>query len=266
MPKNKKTNDEIQRIHLIGIAGLLMSSLACVAREFGYEVTGSDQDAYPPTTTILESHNIKWTNGFKTENLNSPDIVVLGNHIQQHNIELQSAIQKNVTKRLSSVISCLLFSKKYERIVPAGTHGKSTITSMLGWVFLNSSYDPTILIGAVSKNIKSNFRIGKGSLLILEGDEYISSCFDRSPKILYYSPNYAIITSAELDHVDVYKTKEGPGFKFNKFCSSVKSDGLILLCSDSPEVNQISLKDTTAKVETYGLIGNPDWEVSYIHF
>jgi UDP-N-acetylmuramate--L-alanine ligase len=261
-----KMLEKHQKIHFIGIAGLLVSSLACIAKALGFEVTGSDETAYPPATTTLAQHQINWINGHRAENLDTPDLVVLGTHIQFNNPELQAAIARQLKIVSSPEFLRMLFTNKMHRVIPAGAHGKSTITSMIGWILIEADLDPTILIGAISHNLESSFRKGEGTFLVLEGDEYKSSCLDSTPKFLYYQPTDAILTSVELDHFDLYHTVEKQFETYKQFCQSVAPEGLILLCADSPAVRLLADSNITANVQTYGFCGRSDWQATDIRF
>ncbi|HJZ05504.1 UDP-N-acetylmuramate--L-alanine ligase [Candidatus Amesbacteria bacterium RIFCSPHIGHO2_01_FULL_48_32] len=252
----------VNNIYFLGIAGQLMSALACVAKDFGYHITGSDENAYPPATTYLESSKITWISGHKPENIGHPDLVVLGNHIRQGNPELEALLESKIPFVSYPQMVRLLFPNAKYRLVVAGTHGKSTTTSLLGWILTQAGLNPTVLIGAQSKNFNSSFRLGSKEILVIEGDEYTSSCLDNTPKFLYYEPTHAILTSAELDHMDVFNTWEKQATAFTSFAKSVSQ--MLIVCGDTLNGNKLSLP-TKAKVEKYGL-GEFDWQATNIHF
>lgn len=237
----------------------MMSSLACIAKKMGYEVTGSDHHAYPPATTLLESNRIDFFDGYSEANIQSPDMVVLGNHIRKNNVELNAVLSRGLKVVSFPELIAQLFSRSKEIIVPAGAHGKSTITSMIGHVLVEAAYDPTVLIGAVSKNLGSSFRIGSDRYLVVEGDEYTSSCLDQTPKFHYYKPSIGIITSIEQDHVDVYDTYEKQFQAYEVFSETIRKDGLLLLCADSGGVLALDQVREDIRIQTYGLSPGCDW-------
>jgi UDP-N-acetylmuramate: L-alanyl-gamma-D-glutamyl-meso-diaminopimelate ligase len=252
----------IKNIYFLGIAGQLMSALACVTKNFGYNVTGSDENAYPPATNYLQQHQITYIEGHNPSNIQQPDLVVLGNHIRPGNAELDYILTNKIPFVSYPQMVNLLFPKAKYRLVIAGTHGKSTTTSLVGWILTQAKLNPTVLIGAKSNNFNSSYRIGSPELLVIEGDEYTSSCLDSTSKFLYYHPTHAVITSIELDHMDVFKTWENQLDTFIKFSKSVRSNGLLLLCGDTIH-EQKSQLTTPSKVEEYGL-GPFDWQATIL--
>jgi UDP-N-acetylmuramate: L-alanyl-gamma-D-glutamyl-meso-diaminopimelate ligase len=260
---SRSTTGPISDIYFLGIAGLVMSSLACIAKAAGFRVSGSDEEsAYPPATTALAQHQIDWAAGHKVENLGRPDLVVLGNHIRQSNPELQAALDRKLIVISYPELVAMMYADHEHRLVPAGAHGKSTLTALIGWILVEAGYDPTVLIGAASRNLAGGFRQGLAKILVIEGDEYSSSCLDKTSKFMYYRPSTAIITSAELDHVDLSPTLEKQVARYTSFGHSVSADGLVLMCTDSPSVALISResrRSMPARVETYGLVNEPDW-------
>ena len=250
---------EHPELYFLGISGVLMSSLACIAKKMGYRVTGSDHHAYPPATTLLESNRIDFFDGYSEANIQSPDMVVLGNHIRKNNVELDAVLSRGLKIISFPELIAQLFSRSKEIIVPAGAHGKSTITSMIGHVLVEAAYDPTVLIGAVSKNLGSSFRIGSDRYLVVEGDEYTSSCLDQTPKFHYYQPSIGIITSIEQDHVDVFDTFEKQFQAYEIFSKTIRKDGLLLLCADSEGVLALNQVREDIRIQTYGLSPGSDW-------
>jgi len=246
----------VKHVYFLGIAGQLMSALACVAKDFGFRISGSDDHAYSPATDYLKKHRIPYTEGHRPENVSRPDLIVLGNHIRPDNPELLHVLKHRLPLVSYPQMVRLLFPAAKYRLVVAGTHGKSTTTSLLGWILDQAGLNPTVLIGARSQNFRSSFRLGGKDLLVIEGDEYTSSCLDATPKFLYYRPTHAILTSIELDHVDIFDTWTKQADAFSKFAATVSRN--LLLCGDT--LNESALKLTTrARIEKYGL-GNFDWQ------
>ncbi len=258
------TLENVRSVHFIGIAGLLMSGLACVATKLGLDVTGSDENAYPPATTMLAQHGIAWIEGHSESNLGTPDLIVLGNHVRSDNTELLAALARGLEIVSFPQFIQILFPDAQHRIVVAGTHGKSTTTAMIGWILAVAGTDPTVLIGAVSRNFGTSFRSGSSRVVVIEGDEYTSSALDATPKFLYYRPSMAVLTSAEVDHVDLCDTLEQQLEVFLQFCRTVDTKGLILLCSDSPGVSSLARRAIGTQSQTYGLRDYPHWKAHNI--
>src|SRR5215813_13106525 len=195
-----------KHIHLIGICGTAMASLAGMLNERGFHVTGSDAAAYPPMSDFLASLGIPVAQPFDPKNLTpTPNLVVIGNAISRGNVELEWALDQRL--RFCSLPQILHdeFLHGREVLVVAGTHGKTTTTSMLSWIFQSAGLDPSFLIGGIAENFGSSFHLGEGRYFIFEGDEYDTAFFDKGPKFLHYFPDSIILTSVEFDHADIYK-------------------------------------------------------------
>jgi UDP-N-acetylmuramate: L-alanyl-gamma-D-glutamyl-meso-diaminopimelate ligase len=196
----------IHRIHLIAICGTGMGALACMLKESGYAVSGSDQHVYPPISDFLDSHNIPIQTGFHPENLRShPDLVVVGNAVSKDNPEVR-AMQEMGLPFCSMPQAVNRFAAAGRRqLVVAGTHGKTTTSSFLAWMLTTAGLDPSFLIGGIVTNFNSNYRVGQGDYIVLEGDEYDTAFFDKGPKFLHYNPEIAVLTSVEFDHADIFR-------------------------------------------------------------
>src|SRR6266436_565635 len=185
-----------KHVHLIGICGTAMASLAGMLAERGFRVTGSDAAAYPPMSDFLQSLGIAVAQPFAVANLNpTPDLVVIGNAISRGNVELEHVLDQRIP--FSSLPQLLHdeFLRGKEVLVIAGTHGKTTTTSMLAWIFHTAGLQPSFLIGGIAENFGSSFQWGQGKHFILEGDEYDTAFFDKGPKFLHYFPDAVVLTS-----------------------------------------------------------------------
>jgi UDP-N-acetylmuramate: L-alanyl-gamma-D-glutamyl-meso-diaminopimelate ligase len=256
----------MKKVHFLGIAGQMMCGLAVIAKSQGYEVSGSDENAYPPATTTLEQNGIQWISGHKKENLGDPDLIVLGNHIRAHNVELQSALERKLKIVSFPEFISILYPDSKNQVVIAGAHGKSTTTSLIGWILTEGKLDPTVLIGAISRNFENNFRQGASDFIVIEGDEYSSSCLDISPKFSHYLPMYGIITSIELDHMDLYADLDSQFDVFVKFSQTVSDNGILLVCSDSVDIPFLQQRGATHPFITYGFSDNADWRAKDVRF
>src|SRR5439155_20113857 len=206
-----------KHIHLIGICGTAMASLAGMLAERGFRVTGSDAAAYPPMSDFLKSLGIPVLQPFAVHNLNpAPDLVVVGNAISRGNVELEQVLDQRIPFCSLPQLLHDEFLVGKEVLVVAGTHGKTTTTSMLAWIFHSAGLDPSFLIGGIAENFGSSFHLGEGKYFILEGDEYDTAFFDKGPKFLHYFPDSIILTSVEFDHADIYKDLDAVEIAFKR--------------------------------------------------
>ena len=190
-------------IHIVGVCGTGMASLAGMLRARGVHVTGSDQDIYPPMSTQLQEMGID-PKPFAEANLDPvPDLVVIGNAIRRGNPEAELALDRKM--RFTSMPALLqeMFLPGRHVTVVAGTHGKTTTTSMLAWVLRACGRDPSFLIGGIPKNFEASFHLGGGAEFVIEGDEYDTAFFDKGPKFMHYMPDTVILNAVEFDHADI---------------------------------------------------------------
>jgi UDP-N-acetylmuramate: L-alanyl-gamma-D-glutamyl-meso-diaminopimelate ligase len=250
-----------KHIHLIGICGTAMASLAGMLRQRGHKVTGSDAAAYPPMSDFLESLQIPVYQPFSPANLKpQPDLVVVGNAISRGNVELEQVLDEHL--RFCSLPQILHdeFLRGKEVLVVAGTHGKTTTTSMLAWIFRASGQQPSFLIGGIAENFGSSFALGQGKHFILEGDEYDTAFFDKGPKFLHYFPDAVILTSVEFDHADIYKDLDAVETAFKRLVNLVPRRGTII-AHDSGESIRRCVSRAFCPVAGYGSKENSAWRV-----
>lgn len=222
-----------------------MAPLACLLQGRGHRVGGSDGPLYPPMSTLLEGAGIEPVVGFLPEHLEPPpDLVVVGNAVPRDNPEALEAERLRREGRLEilSMPETLwrFFLSERHRVVVAGTHGKTTTTSMASWVWTACGADPSYLIGGLPKNLPGSFHDGAGSDFVIEGDEYNAAYFDRGPKFLHYGPQTLILTSAEHDHVDLYPSHEELLEAYGALVELVPEDGLLVACGDDPAVRHVA--------------------------
>jgi UDP-N-acetylmuramate: L-alanyl-gamma-D-glutamyl-meso-diaminopimelate ligase len=260
-----KTNSK--HVHLIGICGTAMASLAGMLRERGYRVTGSDAAAYPPMSTFLEALGIPVAQPFAEANLDPrPDLVVVGNALSRGNVELERVLDERIPFCSLPQILHDEFLVGKEVLVVAGTHGKTTTTSMLAWIFESAGLEPSFLIGGIAENFGSSFGLGAGKHFILEGDEYDTAFFDKGPKFMHYFPDSLILTSVEFDHADIYKDLDAVETAFKRLVNLVPRRGRIVGfdggASDHGESLERCLAKAFCPVERYGASQNANWQVS----
>jgi UDP-N-acetylmuramate: L-alanyl-gamma-D-glutamyl-meso-diaminopimelate ligase len=251
-----------KHIHLIGICGTAMASLAGMLNERGFRVTGSDAAAYPPMSTFLESLGIPVAQPFAEANLNPrPDLVVVGNAMSRGNVELERVLDERIPFCSLPQILHDEFLVGKEVLVVAGTHGKTTTTSMLAWVFESAGLEPSFLIGGIAENFGSSFGLGQGRYFILEGDEYDTAFFDKGPKFLHYFPDSVILTSVEFDHADIYKDLDAVETAFKRLVNLVPRRGRII-GFDSGESIERCLQRAFCPVERYGSTADVTWQIT----
>jgi UDP-N-acetylmuramate: L-alanyl-gamma-D-glutamyl-meso-diaminopimelate ligase len=258
-----------KHIHLIGICGTAMAALAGMLKQRGFGVTGSDAAAYPPMSDFLAELGIPVAQPFDPKNLDpAPDLVIVGNAISRGNVELEHILDRRI--RFCSLPQILHdeFLRDREVLVVAGTHGKTTTTSMLAWIFHTAGMQPSFLIGGIAENFGSSFHLGQGKHFILEGDEYDTAFFDKGPKFLHYFPDAVILTSVEFDHADIYKDLEAVEIAFKRLVNLVPRQGRIIAFDGSaggaPQSASLErcLSKAFSPVERYGSGADANWKIT----
>jgi UDP-N-acetylmuramate: L-alanyl-gamma-D-glutamyl-meso-diaminopimelate ligase len=253
----------MQKIHLIGVCGTAMATLAALLKRKGHDVRGSDQNVYPPMSDFLAGQGIPIMSGYREEHITQDlDLVIVGNAISRGNPELETVLERKI--RYCSLPEAVRdqFLWGARSIVLAGTHGKTTTTSLTGWLLTHGNLDPTVLVGGIALNLGeggSSYRVGGGRDFVIEGDEYDSAFFDKTAKFLKYLPDVAVVNNIEFDHADIYKDLEDVLVAFRRLANLVPRSGLLLLGADSPHA--LALKDAAVSpVETFGLADGADWQ------
>ena len=192
-------------IHLMGICGTAMASLAGLLKERGFKITGSDQNVYTPMSTFREDQGSEIMDGYKASNLDvKPDFVVVGNVISKHYEEAEALLKTDIPYcSLPEMMRDAVIEDRHS-IVVCGTHGKTTTTSMASWICEQAGLEPGFMIGGIAKNFSKSFKNPKGNHFVIEGDEYDTAFFAKVPKFLFYKPQSVILTSVEFDHADIY--------------------------------------------------------------
>jgi len=251
--------------HLIGICGTAMASLAGMLQARGHLVTGSDQNVYPPMSTMLESLGIRVMQGYKSEHLTeTPDCVVVGNAIPRGNPEVEEALNRKLLYRSQAEIVKEEFIRGRHSLAVAGTHGKTTTTSIASWVMDQGGLDPTFLIGGVAQNFGTSFRVTESDYFIIEADEYDTAYFDKGPKFMHYLPELAIVNNIEFDHADIYPDLNAVKLAFRRFMNLVPANGRLIAGWDSPNVRAVveSMgKGLFTTVETFGTTSEAKWQI-----
>jgi UDP-N-acetylmuramate: L-alanyl-gamma-D-glutamyl-meso-diaminopimelate ligase len=250
------------KIHLIGICGTAMATLAALLKRKGLDVQGSDQDVYPPMSDFLASEGIPTLVGYQAEHITGDlELVVVGNAISRGNPELEEVLDRKI--RYCSLPEAIRehFLWGARSIVIAGTHGKTTTTSLTGWVLTHGGVDPSVLIGGIARNFGDNgssYRVGHGRDFVIEGDEYDSAFFDKTAKFLKYLPDIAVVNNVEFDHADIYADFEAVMLAFRRLVNLVPRRGLLLVGTDSPAARPLTGL-AVSRVQTFGT-GDADWQ------
>ncbi len=256
--------------HLIGICGTAMASLAGMLQARGHKVTGSDQNVYPPMSTQLEELGIEIINGYKAENADvERDCTIVGNTISRGNAELEEVLNRKLLYRSQAEIVKEEFIRGRRSLVIAGTHGKTTTTSIATWVAECGGLNPSFLVGGIVQNFGASFRVTDSDFFIIEGDEYDTAYFDKKPKFMHYLPEIAIVNNVEFDHADIYRDLEAIKFEFSRLMNLVPSNGHLIVGIDSPVAREV-LEEMRGKlhtnIETFGTSDDAKWQARYIDF
>lgn len=255
-----------KHIHLIGICGTAMASLAGMLQQRGFRVTGSDNAAYPPMSDFLASLGIPVLQPFREANLQPrPDLVIVGNAISRGNVELELVLDQRIPFQSMSQVVHDEFLADKQRLVVAGTHGKTTTSSMLAWIFHYAGRSPSFLIGGIPENLGSSFALGSGSEFILEGDEYDTAFFDKGPKFLHYFPDAVVLTSVEFDHADIYKNLDEVKTAFKRLVNLIPKRGLLIAWDGHPNVDECA-SHAFCRVERYGFAEGSSWRITDVQF
>ena len=252
-----------KRIHLIGICGTAMATLAALLKSRGHDVRGSDLNVYPPMSDFLAAEHIRTYSGYDAAHVTADlDLVVIGNAISRGNPELEAVLERKLRYCSLPEIIRDQFLWGAESVVVAGTHGKTTTTSLTGWLLTHGKLDPTVLVGGIAINFGdggSSYRVGAGRHFVIEGDEYDSAFFDKTAKFLKYLPDVAVINNIEFDHADIYASLDDVRLAFRRLANLVPRTGLLLLGSDSADAAALEAT-AVSPVETFGLHDGATWQ------
>jgi UDP-N-acetylmuramate: L-alanyl-gamma-D-glutamyl-meso-diaminopimelate ligase len=260
-----------RHIHLIGICGTAMASLAGLLQRQGHRITGSDKAAYPPMSDLLRSLNIPILEPYAEANLSPhPDLVVIGNALSRGNPEIEYVLDERIpftsmAALLHEEFLCKPGSESRDSLVVAGTHGKTTTTSMLAWIYQCASVadpvlEPSFLIGGVAENFSTSYQLRPTRTFIVEGDEYDTAFFDKGPKFMHYFPDALILTSVEFDHADIYADLAAVKTAFKRLVNLVPRRGLIVAYDANTNVTEC-LAPALCRVERYGLTPTANWRI-----
>ena len=250
---------------MIAISGVGMAALAQLLQAAGHQVSGSDKEIFPPMSLLLDSAGIVCKNGFHPDHIDpKTEIVIIGNAVSRDNPEVLATIARGLPYYSLPQALSLFFLAERTPLVVVGTHGKTTTTSQLAFTLTSAGQDPSIMVGGLMKNFNTNARLGKGDYFVIEGDEYNSAFFDRDAKFLHYRPHCAILTSVELDHVDIYPNVSAILDVFKRFVRLIPPEGFLVV-HHNPSVLGVA-KEAACPWVTYGLHPDSDWTAGNIVF
>jgi UDP-N-acetylmuramate: L-alanyl-gamma-D-glutamyl-meso-diaminopimelate ligase len=250
------------RAYFIGVCGTAMATLAAMLARRGVDVSGSDQDVYPPMSDFLAAEGVRALVGYRREHITDDvDFVIVGNAISRGNPELEEVLDRKI--RFCSLPEAIRdrFLWDARSIVVAGTHGKTTTTSLVGWMLTAGGLDPSVLIGGIARNFGeqgSSYRLGRGGDFVIEGDEYDSAFFDKTAKFLKYLPDIAVVNNVEFDHADIYADMNAVTLAFRRLVRLVPSRGLLVLGVDSPIARDLR-REALSRVATFGTSSDAEW-------
>lgn len=248
-------------IHILGICGTFMGGLALIARELGYHVSGSDQHVYPPMSKQLAEQGIVLMEGYKAENLNpKPDLVVIGNAMTRGNAEVEAVLNLGL-KYISGPqwLAEHVLQDKWVLAV-AGTHGKTTTTSMLSWILEHQGFKPGFLIGGIPLNFGISARLGESDFFVIEADEYDTAFFDKRSKFVHYRPRTAILNNLEFDHADIFENLDAIKRQFHHLVRTIPSEGLIIAPATETNISDVLAMGCWTPVQKTAIDADAAWQ------
>ncbi|HKK91645.1 MAG TPA: UDP-N-acetylmuramate:L-alanyl-gamma-D-glutamyl-meso-diaminopimelate ligase [Desulfobacteraceae bacterium] len=242
----------VKKIHMIAACGTGMGALACMLREMGYEVTGSDENIYPPMSDFLRERGTRLLEGFAKEHLDGgPDLVIIGNAVTAKNPEAVETMERGIPFCSMPQAVNAFAAQGRKIILVTGTHGKTTTASIMAHLLWQAGLDPGFMIGGILKDFNGNYRLGKGEYFVIEGDEYDTAFFDKGPKFLHYDPFITIVTGIEFDHADIFRDLDHVKSVFGQLMEKLSSQGKLMACAGDENLQEV-LEQCSCQVETYG--------------
>jgi UDP-N-acetylmuramate: L-alanyl-gamma-D-glutamyl-meso-diaminopimelate ligase len=241
-------------VHLSGICGIAMGTLALMLHEKGYAVQGSDSGTYPPMSDLLAGKNIRVFDRYDHENLKGAGLVIIGNALSRGNPEVEHVLNSSMPYMSMAGALREFFLKEKEVISVSGTHGKSTTTALIAHILRTAGEDPSMFVGAVAENSGTSHLLGSGRYFIIEGDEYDSAFFEKIPKFMYYRPSHLVLTSLEFDHADIFSSVEEIALWFKRLINTIPSKGIIVHSTGYPYLTEV-MKSSLSRNISFGLAG-----------
>jgi UDP-N-acetylmuramate: L-alanyl-gamma-D-glutamyl-meso-diaminopimelate ligase len=256
--------ERVSRIHLIAVCGTGMGALACMLKNLGFQVSGSDHNIYPPMSDFLREQGIPIMGGFKAEHIcDEPDLVIVGNAVTRDNPEVQKTMQAGIPFCSMPQALNRFIARDKKTIVICGTHGKTTTSSILAWLLFRAGFDPSFMIGGILQNFNANYRLGAGEHMVIEGDEYDTAFFDKGPKFMHYRPAMTVLTSVEFDHADIFRNLNHLRMTFSDFLTTLDRSSVLFAFDADGDVREVITK-ARCRIELYGKGNASDWRLGQI--
>jgi UDP-N-acetylmuramate: L-alanyl-gamma-D-glutamyl-meso-diaminopimelate ligase len=254
--------DNVRTVHLIAVCGTAMGALACMLKEMGLAVTGSDQNVYPPMSTFLAEKGIQIFSGFNASNITyKPDLVVVGNAVRKDNPEALAMNEWSLDYCSMPQALNHFVVRDRKALVVAGTHGKTTTSSILAWILQKAGLDPSFMIGGILQNFKGNYRLGQGAYVIIEGDEYDTAFFDKGAKFFHFDPYIAILTSIEFDHADIFEDLAHVKRTFSRLISGISKDHTLIAHDEDQNIDELTAA-VNGHCLRYGKQSSSHWRIT----
>ena len=256
--------DNIRTVHLIAVCGTAMGAVAAMLKDMGFHVTGSDSGVYPPMSDFLAQKGIAIYDGFSSENITcKPDLVIVGNAVRRDNPEAQEMFRLDLNYcSMPQAINHFLTNGK-KTILISGTHGKTTTSSLMAWLLYDAGLDPSFMIGGILKNFNSNYRVGNGEYVVIEGDEYDTAFFDKGPKFLHYDPTITILTSVEFDHADIFRDLAHVKQAFSGLISKLSVESTLIAFDADENIDDL-IRNAACQTVRYGRQSSSGWRIGNI--
>lgn len=249
------------KLHILGIGGTFMSALAILAREAGFTVTGSDSQVYSPVRELLLDKGISWTEGYVDDTQACrADVVIVGNAVKRGMPVMEAVMEARIPYISGPQWLAENILSQYRVLAVSGTHGKTTLTSMLTHILTTAHYNPGFLIGGVDSNLQTSAKLGHGEWFIIEADEYDSAFFDKRPKFMHYRPEIAILNNLEFDHADIYKNLADIQQQFHYFLKTIPPNGTAIKPEHDVALNEVIKRGYFSHLTSFGLQATADWQ------
>ncbi len=256
----------IKHIHFIAICGTAMGSLAAMLKSRGYHITGSDDHVYPPMSTFLHDQGIEIFKGFDPAHLEPvPDLVIIGNAMSRGNPEVETVLEQKIPYTSMAMALKEFFIAGKHSVVVAGTHGKTTTSSLIAWILDHAGKSPGFLIGGIPQNFGRGFQVGDGDIFVVEGDEYDTAFFDKAAKFFHYLPEVVVLNNIEFDHADIYDNLDQIKLAFRRLVNLIPRNGLLVAGAENEHVAEL-MAFAFSPVETFGLDTSFLWHIANVRY
>ncbi|OJA00258.1 UDP-N-acetylmuramate:L-alanyl-gamma-D-glutamyl-meso-diaminopimelate ligase [Rickettsiella grylli] len=241
------------RLHILGICGTFMAGIALIAKQKNFDITGSDAHIYPPMSTLLASHNIPIFEGYDVKNLYPhPDLIIMGNSMTRGNPCVEYVLNQNIPYMSGPQWLAAHVLRNYHVLAVSGTHGKTTVSSLLSWILAVAGLNPGFLIGGLAKNFDHSACLGEGDFFVIEADEYDTAFFDKRSKFIHYHPKTLILNNLEFDHADIFPNLDAIKMQFSYLLRTVPSQGLIICPQSDRNIQQVLSQGYWTPIEYTG--------------